>query len=749
MANKYDLKLILLLLVLLFGLPIPVKASYYSESHYNYCVYNWIDECPEVFIPGKGGDDEEPPITSISADIDDDGQQEYAVDQNRNSADGYEQFEDEDGSSVLHTALDGDGDGKIDFILITKPNGRPDKYWDPDDGVLGGVTETDTDGDPTLELLFDSDGNGTKDAYWDPDDNRVYRISANTKSRDIDQDGQPETAVNQDLDDTNGFELFIDDDGSSKLYAAIDGDGDGRTDFLITAGPEGLPDIYWDPDRDIVSGIALLNVDDDPSVEFLFDSTGDGTADKYYDRETSQVYDYHPPSETRFTPEGFGGAVYRELGNWLKSLPSAVIRALPLASLWFLMMLAGLFLLQARQELRRIESLRSFLQRQQKIAQEKKTFIQLISHYLRTPLTSIGGYSELMLSDTDRSLHQPAREVIEKTKGIKAVAETLISQADARTAQTIAGQTDEDGAKLSIWHRLFVVFPFIMFGLTVLAIQFALADFRLIAIPTWTLILLMTATALVMAAALVWIRRKSTRSLERKYRAAEVQAEEKMDDAVNQFVTEAAGSIGSSLSDLESAAGGLSAHKDYQKVNQSIDNLQSTIAKFSLLSQLSLVNMRRPETELFSAYEPIEQAIKDSSAVIQNKHLSINAEAIEFPSLDQNKNLVSFIISTVFDNAVSYSPENGRVDIHADFNETKDKVVLSFKDNGPGIPQDKQQLLFKPFSRTEGAEDFTHQGLGLSLHLDKLIARYLGGDINLISRQNSGTQVDVMLPIAL
>lgn len=727
----------------------PVTASFYGEDAYSYCVYNWIDECPPELDFGKGGQPDES-IQIIKADIDDDGNQEEAIDDNSQLSDGYEVFNDPDKSTVLYVALDGDGDGQTDFLFnTTKQDDAPDVYWDPDDGVISTVTLRDIDDDSTVEFLFDSDGDESLDAYYDPNDGKVHRIAINSVSKDIDEDLSNEFARNEDLDDSNGFEVYLDPDGSSMVFATVDGDGDGRYDYLINVNDTASPEVYWDPDLSLVSRVIHANADDDENLEFLFDSNGDGLVDKYFDRETNQVYDFTLPGEHRFTPDGFGGAVYRGLGNWLESLPSAVVRALPLASLWFLVMLAGLFLLQARQELRRIEFLKSFLQRQKGVAQEKKTFIQLISHYIRTPLTSIGGYSELMLSDDDRSLHQPARDVIEKTKGIKAVAETLISQADARTSQTIAGQNNEYSPKLSRWHWLFVVFPFVMFSLTILVIQFALADFRLIAIPTWALLLLIVVTALVMTAALVWIRRKSIRSLERQYRMAEVQSEEKIDDAINQFVTEASESIGSSLNDLESAASSLAAHKDYQKVNQSIEDLQDTIAKFSLLSQLSLANMRHPKTELFSAYEPIEQAIRDSSAVIQDKRLNINAESIEFPSLDQDKNLVSFVISTILDNAISYSPQNGQVDIHASFNETKDKVLLSFKDSGPGIPQEKQQLLFKPFSRTEGAEDFTHQGLGLSLYLDKLIARYLGGDISLLSQPNSGTQVNVMLPIAL
>jgi signal transduction histidine kinase len=62
-------------------------------------------------------------------------------------------------------------------------------------------------------------------------------------------------------------------------------------------------------------------------------------------------------------------------------------------------------------------------------------------------------------------------------------------------------------------------------------------------------------------------------------------------------------------------------------------------------------------------------------------------------------------------------------------------------DNGQGIPTDKLNSLFQPFSKAEGAEVFTHEGMGFSLYLNKLIMMYLGGTIGIESAEGKGTQV--------
>jgi len=59
--------------------------------------------------------------------------------------------------------------------------------------------------------------------------------------------------------------------------------------------------------------------------------------------------------------------------------------------------------LQIRRELRASRALQAILQREHQSGQLKKTFIELISHYLRTPLTVLSTSLELLASIEGRS----------------------------------------------------------------------------------------------------------------------------------------------------------------------------------------------------------------------------------------------------------------------------------------------------------------------------------------------------------
>ena len=72
-----------------------------------------------------------------------------------------------------------------------------------------------------------------------------------------------------------------------------------------------------------------------------------------------------------------------------------------------------------------------------------------------------------------------------------------------------------------------------------------------------------------------------------------------------------------------------------------------------------------------------------------------------------------------------------------------DKVLISVKDNGPGIPQKILYKIFQPFFTTKP----TGQGTGLGLSLSYDIVKAHGGEIKVSSKENEGTEFTIQLPI--
>lgn len=104
-------------------------------------------------------------------------------------------------------------------------------------------------------------------------------------------------------------------------------------------------------------------------------------------------------------------------------------------------------------------------------------------------------------------------------------------------------------------------------------------------------------------------------------------------------------------------------------------------------------------------------------------------------------NAFARLLANVIGNAFRYA-ENIRVDaVH-----TKGSLTVIIDDDGPGIPADSRDDVFKPFVRLDEARNLDSSGTGLGLSIARDIARSHGGDIKLDDSPLGGLRVIVRVP---
>jgi len=110
-----------------------------------------------------------------------------------------------------------------------------------------------------------------------------------------------------------------------------------------------------------------------------------------------------------------------------------------------------------------------------------------------------------------------------------------------------------------------------------------------------------------------------------------------------------------------------------------------------------------------------------------------------------NEGLLTAALSNLVRNAITHMDgEPGkRVDV-AVIN-SRDRVRIEVRDNGPGLPPGTEATMFEPFVRGPGA---THAGLGLGLATVKRIADTHGGAVGVDSRAGAGCRFWIELPRA-
>jgi signal transduction histidine kinase len=104
------------------------------------------------------------------------------------------------------------------------------------------------------------------------------------------------------------------------------------------------------------------------------------------------------------------------------------------------------------------------------------------------------------------------------------------------------------------------------------------------------------------------------------------------------------------------------------------------------------------------------------------------------------------VINNLFDNAIKYS--KGDVKIHIQFSKNSKYFILTFRDQGIGVPIQKQEKIFHKFLRIYDQDSPSVKGTGLGLYWVKEIVKSHGGKISVYSAgRNQGTTFTIELPI--
>jgi two-component system, sensor histidine kinase and response regulator len=121
--------------------------------------------------------------------------------------------------------------------------------------------------------------------------------------------------------------------------------------------------------------------------------------------------------------------------------------------------------------------------------------------------------------------------------------------------------------------------------------------------------------------------------------------------------------------------------------------------------------------------------------------------ADDTPVFHADKGLVKRVFSNLIQNALTHSPRNVSVAIRARHESASDGVLFTVADNGPGIPEEYQEIIFRKFERAKTPSAPRVRSSGLGLAFCKLAVEAHGGRIWVQSAEGKGSQFHFTLPV--
>ncbi|MGZ3695959.1 MAG: sensor histidine kinase [Bdellovibrionota bacterium] len=132
------------------------------------------------------------------------------------------------------------------------------------------------------------------------------------------------------------------------------------------------------------------------------------------------------------------------------------------------------------------------------------------------------------------------------------------------------------------------------------------------------------------------------------------------------------------------------------------------------------------------------------STIIASKSFSlsiVHCEPSIFARLDSDR--IQQVLSNLIGNALKFAPHGSSIELSV--HRFGEEVLVSVKDNGPGISDEKKAKVFERFSQLESND---RRGLGLGLFISKWIVEAHGGQISVESAPGAGTTFSFTLPAA-
>jgi signal transduction histidine kinase len=178
---------------------------------------------------------------------------------------------------------------------------------------------------------------------------------------------------------------------------------------------------------------------------------------------------------------------------------------------------------------------------------------------------------------------------------------------------------------------------------------------------------------------------------------------------------------------------------------EEVDRLSRLVGSLLVLSRADAQpTLRRQEVRLVDL---VTEAVGLLEILADEKGQRIEVQGDAAITAEVDGLILRQALINLIDNAIKYSPRNGRIQIDV-LRAESGSTVIGVRDEGPGIPEADRARVFERFYRVDEARTREAGGAGLGLSIALWAVQAHGGRIDLHSREETGCTFRIVLPPA-
>ena len=168
------------------------------------------------------------------------------------------------------------------------------------------------------------------------------------------------------------------------------------------------------------------------------------------------------------------------------------------------------------------------------------------------------------------------------------------------------------------------------------------------------------------------------------------------------------------------------------KLTEDINEMEKMLNEYLQFTSSSFVE----KDELFNLSELMIEIINK----YKNGNITKNIPARVY--LNGRKNLIKRCLNNLIENSIKYGDK-----LNIELSKKKTNLVIKVEDDGPGIPENEYENVFKPFYKIDKGRADSKSSVGLGLSITSDIVRSHGGNIKLNKSVLNGLEVKIFLPV--